>query len=221
MRLQLSHCTSDSFLRTSANTAGRKRTWQMVQRSPSARATAVPRTLAMRWKVSTAPLLSIAATILARSAAHSATIACCVLAVAFDRGALRGDLRLRRLERRFRLLDGGVDLVGGHHVDEDALLVLADFVRDRLHLVLHRVQLLVGLHRHDLLFVLVVALLRGDQVLVDGAAVGLIVGEGLLGGGEGGRGGLQQRVERRNPAGRLGDRLARDRRPAFDVLQLD
>ena len=49
----------------------------------------------------------------------------------------------------------------------------------------------------------------------------MIVGEGLLGGGEGGGGGLQQRVERRNPAGRLGDGLAGHRRPAFDVLQLD
>ena len=88
-------------------------------------------------------------------------------------------------------------------------------------LVLHRVELLVGLHRHHLLLVLFLALLGGDQVVVDGAAGGLIVGEGLLGGGEGGRGGLQERVERRNPAGRLGDRLARDRRPAFDVLQLD
>ena len=88
-------------------------------------------------------------------------------------------------------------------------------------LVLHGVELLVGLHRHQLFFVLVLALLRGGQVLVDGAAVGLIVGEGLLGGGEGGRGGLQERIERRNPAGSLGDRFVRDRRPALDVLQLD
>jgi hypothetical protein len=91
-----------------------------------------------------------------------------------------------------------------------ALLVLADFVRDRLHLVLHGVQLFVGLHRHDLLFVFLDALLRGGQVLVDGAALGLIVGEGLLGGGEGGRGGLQAarrapqsaRARRRSPCSR-------------------
>ena len=51
--------------------------------------------------------------------------------------------------------------------------------------------------------------------------MGLIVGEGLLGGGEGGGGGLQQGVERRNPAGRFCDGFAGHRRPAFDVLQLD
>ena len=51
--------------------------------------------------------------------------------------------------------------------------------------------------------------------------MGLIVGEGLLGGGEGGGGGLQQGIERRNPAGRFCDGFTGHRRPAFDVLQLD
>jgi hypothetical protein len=51
--------------------------------------------------------------------------------------------------------------------------------------------------------------------------VRLIVGEGLFGGGESGSGGLQERVERRDPRRGLGDGLACHRRPAFDVLQLD
>ena len=99
--------------------------------------------------------------------------------------------------------------------------MVQDFVRHRFDLVLHRVQLLVGLHRHQLVFVLVLALLGGDEVVVDAAAGRLIGGEGLLGGGQGGRGGLQKGIERRNPAGRLRDRLTCNRCPALDVLQLD
>ena len=75
MRLQLSHCTIESFLRTSVNTAGRNRTWHTVQRSPSARASAVPRTLAMRLKVSTTFLSSSDAISFSRAALVSATVA--------------------------------------------------------------------------------------------------------------------------------------------------
>ena len=87
--------------------------------------------------------------------------------------------------------------------------------------VLHGVELLVGLHRHDLFLVFLIALLRGDQVLVDGAALVLIVGEGLLGGGEGGGGGLQEGVERCDPPRCLGNGFVGHRRPAFNLLQLD
>src|SRR5262249_43331851 len=41
-RLQLSHCTISSFLRTVLNTCGRMRTWQIVQLPSRASATAMP-----------------------------------------------------------------------------------------------------------------------------------------------------------------------------------
>ena len=105
MRLQLSHCTIDSFLRTSANTAGRRRTWHTVQRSPSARATALPRTLAMRWKVSITPLLSSAPTTFWRAALHLGERALLGLHVGLDRSPLRRHLALGGLQRGFRFLD--------------------------------------------------------------------------------------------------------------------
>ena len=51
--------------------------------------------------------------------------------------------------------------------DLQAMTDAPDLFADGLDLMLHGVQLLVRLHRHHLLFVLVLALLRGDQVLVD------------------------------------------------------
>ena len=203
------------------NTAGRSRTWQTVQRSPSARATAVPRTLAMRSNVSIAPLLSIAATSLRARRGAFGDRRLVRLGFALDRGALGGDFRLRRLQRRFGLLDGGVDLVGLHHVDEDALFVLPDFVADRFDLVLHGVELSLVLTAINWSLYLSWRCCAAIRSLSMERRRVLIVGEGLLGGGEGGRGGLQERVERRNPAGRLRDGFVRHRRPAFDLLQLD
>ena len=99
--------------------------------------------------------------------------------------------------------------------------MLADFFLHGLDLVLHGVELLVRLHRHDLLFVLFEPLLGGQQVLVDGASGGLVVFEGLLRGGKGGRGRLQDGVERGDAAGSLGDGLVGHRGLAFDALEFD
>ena len=91
-----------------------------------------------------------------------------------------------RLERRFRRLQPRRDLVGLQHVDEDQLLDARRPPPSPAAIwLLHRVVLVVGLHLHQLLFGLAQPLLGGEQILVDGAAGGLVVGQRLLGGGDG------------------------------------
>ena len=89
----------------------------------------------------------------------------------------------------------------------------------RFDLMLHRVILGVGLDLHQLLLVLAEPLLGAREILVERLAMGLVVGDGLLGGGDGVARGRELGVERRNLAGRVSNAFPRCRGPGFDVLQ--
>ena len=101
----------------------------------------------------------------------------------FDRGALLGERALLAFQLRLGGLLRRAQLVERKHPDQNLLLDLADLAGGRLDLVLHGVVLGVGLHLHQLLFVLAEPLLGGEQILVERLAMGLVVGDGLFGGG--------------------------------------
>jgi hypothetical protein len=100
--------------------------------------------------------------------------------VRFDRRAFARQRRLVRFQRRFCRLQSGVAIIEVHHVDEDLLLDPADLGLGGADLMLHRVIFVVGLDRHQLLFVFAEPLLGRDQILVERPPMRLIVGDGLF-----------------------------------------
>ena len=143
----------DSFFRTSLNTCGRSRTWQMVHRPSRASATATPfRPLAVVSKILSTPR-SISATSFWRSALVLSMTAC-RLDISVSRAVRSAAISFSAaLSSASLFLTPRVELVGFQHDLEDAIFARADVVLRGLDLVEHRGVFAVGLHLEQLILV--------------------------------------------------------------------